>query len=54
MDKALTISQSDAEQLRMTLTECITEIDRLREMMKQDDIRIAQSQARSCAIMAGD
>lgn len=52
MDKVLTISRSDAEQLRMTLKECITEIDRLREMMQEDDIRIAKSQARTYAIMA--
>lgn len=52
MDKALTISRSDAEQLRMTLIECITEVDRLREMMKEDDIRIAKSQALTYAIMA--
>jgi hypothetical protein len=36
----------------MTLVECITEIDRLREMMKADDLRIAKSQARTYAIMA--
>jgi len=51
MDKALTISRSDAEQLRMTLIECITEIDRLREIMKEDDIKIAQSQSRSWALI---
>ena len=52
INEALTISQSDAEQLRTTLSECIAEIDRLREIMKEDDIRIANSQARTYAIMA--
>jgi len=47
MEKMLTITQSDAEQLCMTLSECLAEMDRLREIMKQDDIKIAQSQARS-------
>lgn len=51
MEKALTISQSDAEQLRMTLSECLAEMDRLREIMKADDIKIAQSQARSWALI---
>ncbi len=47
MEKMLTISQSDAEQLRVTLSECLAEMKRLREIMKADDIKIAQSQARS-------
>lgn len=51
MDKALTISPSDAEQIRVTLSECLAEMKRLREIMKEDDIKIAQSQARSWALI---
>ena len=51
MEKMLTITQSDAEQLRITLSDCIAEIDRLREIMKEDDIRIAQTQSRTRILM---
>ncbi len=51
MDKVLTISPGDAEQLRVTLSECVAEMKRLREIMKQDDIEIAQSQARTWALI---
>jgi len=54
MDEVLTMNPSaeDAAQLQKTLTECIAEIDRLREMMRQDDLEIARSQARTRAILA--
>lgn len=53
MDEALTMpSAEDAAQLQKTLSECIAEIDRLRELMRRDDIEIARSQARTRAIMA--
>ncbi len=51
MEKTLTISQSDAEQLGVTLSECLAEMKRLREIMKQDDVEIAQSQARTWALI---
>ena len=51
MEKTLTISQSDAEQLQVTLSECLAEMKRLREIMKQDDVEIAQSQARTWALI---
>ncbi len=51
MNKALTITPSDAEQLRVMLSECLAEMKRLREIMKQDDIEIAQSQARTWALI---
>ena len=51
MGKMLTITQSDAEQLRVTLSECLAEMKRLREIMKQDDVEIAQSQARTWALI---
>ena len=54
MDEVLTMNPSaeDAAQLQKTLSECIAEIDRLRELMRRDDIEIARSQARTRAIMA--
>lgn len=53
MDEVLTMPNAeDAAQLQRTLTECIAEIDRLRELMRRDDIEIARSQARTRAIMA--
>jgi len=53
MDEALTMpSAEDAAQLQRTLSDCIAEIDRLRELMRRDDIEIARSQARTRAIMA--
>lgn len=53
MDEVLTMpSAEDAAHLQLILTECITEIDRLRELMRRDDIEIARSQARTRAIMA--
>ena len=53
MDKGLTLGFGNgAEQFKATLAECITEIDRLREIMKQDDIRIEQSQVRTRILMA--
>ncbi len=54
MDEALTMNPSaeDAAQLQVILSECITEIDRLRELMRRDDIEIARSKARTRAIMA--
>ena len=42
-DKGLTISPSDVEQHRVTLSECFAEMKRLREIMNQDDVEIAQS-----------
>ena len=53
MDEVLTMpSVEDAAQLQKTLTECIAEIDRLRELMRRDDIEIARSQARTRALIA--
>jgi len=54
MDEALTMNPSaeDAAQLQLILSQCIAEIDRLRELMRRDDIEIARSQARTRAIMA--
>lgn len=53
MDEVLTMPNAeDAAQLQKTLSECIAEIDRLRELMRRDDIEIARSQARTRAIMA--
>jgi hypothetical protein len=53
MDDVLTMpSAEDAAQLQKTLSECITEIDRLRELMRRDDVEIARSQARTRALLA--
>ncbi len=54
MDEALTMNPSaeDAAQLQVILSQCITEIDRLREMMRQDDVEITRSQARTRALLA--
>jgi len=53
MDNVLTMpSAEDAAQLQETLSECIAEIDRLRELMRRDDIEIARSQARTRAVLA--
>ena len=53
MDNVLTMpSTEDAAQLQETLSECIAEIDRLRELMRRDDIEIARSQARTRAVLA--
>ena len=53
MDDVLTMpSAEDAAQLQRTLTQCITEIDRLRELMQQDDVRIERSQVRTRALLA--
>lgn len=54
MDEALTMNPSaeDAAQLQLILSECITEIDRLREMMSRDDVEIARSQTRTRALLA--
>ncbi len=54
MDEVLTINPNaeDAAQLQVILSQCITEIDRLREMMSRDDIEIARSQARTRALLA--
>ena len=53
MDEVLTMpSVEDAAQLQKTLTECIAEIDRLREIMSRDDVEIARSQARTRALLA--
>lgn len=41
-----------AEQFKAALLECITEIDRLRKIMRQDDIRIEQSQAQTRILKA--
>ncbi len=54
MDEVLSMNPSaeDAAQLKLTLTQCIAEIDRLRELMRQDDMVIARSQARTWALIA--
>lgn len=53
MDRRLTLGFGDgADQFKATLADCITEIDRLREIMKADDARIVQSQARTRILMA--
>ncbi len=54
MDEVLAINPSaeDVAQLQLILSQCITEIDRLREIMSQDDIEIARSQARTRALLA--
>ena len=53
MDKGLTLGFGNgAEQFKAALSECITEIDRLREIMRQDDIRIEQSQAQTRILKA--
>ena len=54
MDEVLTMNPSpeDAAQLKLTLSQCITEIDRLREIMSRDDIQIARAQARTRALLA--
>lgn len=53
MDKGLTFSFGDGvEQFKATLSECIAEIDRQREIIKEDNIRIAQSQSRTHILMA--
>ena len=45
-------SAEDAVQLKLVLTQCLTEIDRLREQMSRDDVEIARSQARTRALLA--
>lgn len=54
MDEALTMNLSveDAAQLQRTLSQCLTEIDRLREQMSHDDVAINRSQARTRALLA--
>jgi len=53
MDDVLTMpSAEDAAQLKLTLSQCITEIDRLRELMRRDDIEIERSRARTWEILA--
>jgi len=53
VDEALTMpSAEDAAQLQLILPQCITEIDRLREIMRRDDVEIARSQARTRALLA--
>ncbi len=54
MDKALTINPSpeEAAQLQQTLSQCLAEIDRLREQMSRDDIEITRSQIRTRALLA--
>ncbi len=53
MDELLTMpSAEDAAYLKQTLSECIAEIDRLREQMRRDDIEIARSQARTWELLA--
>ncbi len=53
MQDVLTMpSAKEAAQLKATLSECITEIDRLRELMRLDDIEIAHSRARTWEMLA--
>jgi|GEM_PF-1324755 len=53
MDEMLMMpTAEEAAQLQLTLSQCIMEIDELREMMSRDDIEIARSQARSRVLMA--
>lgn len=52
MDEVMTMpSAEDAAQLKVTLSQCITEIDRLRELMRQDDIEIDRSRTRTRALL---
>ena len=44
-------SAEDRKQFLTTLSQCIAEMDRLRGLMKEDDIKIAQSQARTWALI---
>ena len=54
MDEVLTMpSAEDAAQLQVILSQCITEIDRLREIMCQDDIEIARMTLRSRGLRHG-
>ena len=54
MDEVLSMipSAEDAAQLKLVLTQCLTEIDCLREQMSRDDVEIARSQARTRALLA--
>ena len=52
MDEVLTMpSAEDAALLKVTLSQCITEIDRLRELMHQDDIKIDRSRTRTRVLL---
>ena len=55
MDEVMTMpSAEDAAQLKVTLSQCITEIDRLRELMRQDDIKIDRSRTQTPRSSEGD
>lgn len=51
MFKALLNFRDEYRRFRVTLSECTAEIDRLRELMKADDVIIANSQARTKELM---
>lgn len=51
MFRALANFRDEYRQFRVTLSECTAEVDRLREMMKANDIIIVRSQARTQAVI---
>ncbi len=51
MFKALLNFRDEYRQFCVTLFECTAEIDRMRELMKADDVIIAKSQARTKELM---
>ena len=53
MNKEMTFGFGDGvEQFKAALADCIAEMDRLREIIKADEVKITQSQARTRILMA--
>lgn len=54
MDEMLTLAPApeDDAQIQQAIAQCFAEIDRLRELMAQDQIEIDRSQAETWAILA--
>jgi hypothetical protein len=54
MEDALTIKSSteEAAQLQLAITQCLTEVDHLREQMSRDQMEIDRSRTRTRALLA--
>jgi hypothetical protein len=54
MEKTSTVQPTDKEVVRLeaAIDQCLTEIDRLREQMKNDQDEIEKSRAKTSAILA--
>lgn len=51
-DMLATPTAEEVAQYQATILECFAEIDRLRELMRLDDIEIARSRAQICKTLA--